>query len=275
MPRDAFNIAIIQPPGFQHAGVFRDLAQLLSLSLESLGHDVAINVNRFSVSRINVLLGYHMLDNLEPLRSMRWIPYQLEQLEIHDTTRSQRWLKILAEEKEIWDLDPGNIAYLRSRGIDTVSHVPIGSHPSMRTIVPSAPDIDILHYGTIGVRREPIFASLLKRCRLKAVFGTYGADRDNLISRSRIVLNLHQFDSGLFEQVRVSYLLNNGACVVCEDAPYNPYADSLPTVRFDQLVDRCLELLRDETARRQLADNASSQFSQMPMTEILSRALEH
>jgi hypothetical protein len=275
MPRDAFNIAIIQPPGFQHAGVFGDLARLLSLSLESLGHDVVVNVNRFSVSRINVLLGYHMLENLEPLRSMRWIPYQIEQLEIHDTTRSQPWLKILAAAREIWDIDPGNIAYLRSRGIEAVTHVPIGFHPSMRTIVPSVPDIDILHYGTIGVRREPIFASLLKQCRLKAMFGTYGAERDNLISRSRIVLNLHQFDCGLFEQVRVSYLLNNGACVVCEDAPYNPYADSLPTVRLDQLVDRCLELLGDETARRQLADNASSRFSQMPMTEILSRALDH
>jgi hypothetical protein len=276
MPRDAFNIVFIQPSGFPHGGVYLDLARLLQFSLESLGHEVEVNFNLFSPNRINIVLGYHMLANVELLRGLRWIPYQLEQLDVHNDTHTRYWLKILAEAKEIWDFDPGNIAYLRSRGIEAVSHVPIGFHPSMRTIVPVEPEIDVLHYGSVSDRREPIFASLLKRCDFKAVFGTYGAYRDDLISRSKIVLNLHQFDDGApFEQVRVSFLLNNAVCVVCEDANYNPYAEILPTVAYDRLVDRCLELLADESGRRQMADDAGRRFSQMPMTEILSAELHH
>jgi hypothetical protein len=277
MASDAFNIVFIEPPQFRFPGIFNDLAGLLKLSLESLGYSVETNRNRLSPRRINLLLGYHMMS--EPvfrlLRGVRWIPYQLEQLKLDEKTPGFDYcLDILAQANEVWDLDLGNIAYLRSKGIEAVRHVPIGFHPSMRTIVPAAnPDIDVLHYGVLGKRRSDILTSLSQKCQLRVGSG-FGADRDRLISRSKIVLNLHRYDGGLLEQVRISHLLNNGVCVVSEDAHHNPYADILPTVPYDQLIDRCLQLLADDEARRQLAEDSAQRFSRMPMTEILSKLLK-
>ena len=45
---------------------------------------------------------------------------------------------------------------------------------------------------------------------LRTLFGDYGEVRDRWIARSRVVLNIHFYDIKVAEQVRLSYLLNNG-----------------------------------------------------------------
>jgi len=100
-----------------------------------------------------------------------------------------------------------------------------------------------------------------------------GPTRDELIARSKVVLNVHSFESPIFEQVRVSHLLNNGRCVVTEDSPYNPYREMAVTTTYDQIVDRCIELLSNDAERERLAGEGARRFAAMPMQEILSRAI--
>jgi hypothetical protein len=52
--------------------------------------------------------------------------------------------------------------------------------------------------------------------RVESAFGCYGEERDALIARARIVLNVHYYESKVFEVVRVSYLLANRKCVLSE-----------------------------------------------------------
>jgi hypothetical protein len=281
MFKDQFNIVIVQPPGFSFSAAFDDLAKLLKCSFESLGYHADIRLNAFARRHINIVLGYHMLTDLDGLRGIRWIPYQLEPLKVREDTLTPSCLTVLAQASKVWDYDAENIAYLQSKGIVSAYHVPIGYHPLMQTIVPvKSPDIDVLHYGVIPERRAKVFRSMWERFKLdggrqnlNAIVTIFGAERDELISRSRIVLNIHQFDDAPLEQVRLSHLLNNGVCVVSEDAKRGPYADILPTVPYEGLADRCYELLADESARRQLAADIAGKFSRMPMTEILSGVL--
>jgi hypothetical protein len=277
MPTSAFNIVRVEPPGFPYAGVFHDLARLLQLSLASLGHSVNVSVNGFDPGRINIVLNYQTLPDATALRGLRWIPYQLEQLAAHEQTLTPHWLQLLSHAPEIWDFDPGNVAYLQSRGLGPVKLVPLGFHAGLKTIKSIPPgdrEIDVLFYGTLGMRREPILTAVSKRCRLATVFGVYGPVRDELIRRSRIILNIHNYDAAMFEQLRISYLLNNGCCVVSESSPYNPYAQALPTFEFGQLVDRCLTLVVDEPQRERFAADAARRFEELPMTQFLSHAID-
>jgi len=46
----------------------------------------------------------------------------------------------------------------------------------------------------------------------------WGDERDNLIYRSKIVLNIHYYETKIFEIIRISHLLANRAFVISEDS---------------------------------------------------------
>ncbi|HEY8751110.1 MAG TPA: tetratricopeptide repeat protein [Tepidisphaeraceae bacterium] len=267
---DRYHIVTLEPVNHPESAAFDDLSRLLQLSLESLGIPVTSERNVFRSDAVNILLGYHLLK--DPVNAF-WIPFQLEQLNV-EGRRTSAWLEILSRAPEIWDYDPGNIAYLESRGIRTAKHVPLGFHPKLGTIPQRPADIDVLHYGIMSERRERILNDLSRRCRLHVATKLFGAQRDELIARSKIVLNIHRFEAPIFEQVRVSYLLNNGRCVVTEDSPYNPYRGMAITSNFDHVVDRCLSLLLNDAERQSLAEYGARQFASMPMTAMLSSLLK-
>src|SRR5438034_8376363 len=78
MPARRFNIAIATPPGFEHSVVFFDLARLLQLSLQTLGHDAKISYGQVDDTATNIALGYHLIGNPAGVRDL--IVYQLEPL---------------------------------------------------------------------------------------------------------------------------------------------------------------------------------------------------
>ena len=52
-----------------------------------------------------------------------------------------------------------------------------------------------------------------------------GADRDALISESRAVLNLHYYDSQIFQQIRAFYPLTNRIPIISENYPIKSAPD--------------------------------------------------
>jgi hypothetical protein len=84
---------------------------------------------------------------------------------------------------------------------------------------------------------------------------------------------MHFHEAQILEQCRISYLLNNGRCVISEDSPRNPYEGMIITAKYDDLPQVCAQYLRDETARREVAERGLAQFRLRPMTEYLRRVL--
>jgi hypothetical protein len=119
-------------------------------------------------------------------------------------------------------------------------------------------DIDVLFYGSLNERRGAILDEL-RRLGVKVVslFDVYGAERDEAIGRAKIVLNVHFYEAAIFESVRVSFLLANGACVLSEgderDPDLEPFLGGLAVEPYQGLVRRCLSLLGNETERDRLA----------------------
>jgi hypothetical protein len=153
----------------------------------------------------------------------------------------------------IWDYSKANIARWRQLGFERVVHCPIGYHPSMDAfnILDPVKDIDVLFYGWMNDRRRQILDKIkVAGLRVLTVHGVYGAERDALIARSKVVLNLHFFDKSIFEIFRCSHLFANRACVVTEDGGVDEELEQLARrsatrVDRDQIVEVCQRLVAE------------------------------
>jgi len=140
------------------------------------------------------------------------------------------------------------------------------------------PDIDVLFYGTMNDRRRRIFEALERRgVAVHCVYNVYGRERDGLIARSRIVLNLHAGDTEIFEIVRVFYLLTNAVPVVAEVNPTTSidpmYVEGIAGVPYEGLVAECVDLLRDEAKRSALGARGLECLSRFPQREFTRMVL--
>jgi hypothetical protein len=107
--------------------------------------------------------------------------------------------------------------------------------------------------------------------------GLYGRARDDLIARSKLVLNVNKRRSRIFEVVRVSYLLANGKAVVADrDADTAVEPDFESAVAFcapEDIVAECERLLDDDAARRDLEARGRAAIRRRPVTGYLRPAL--
>jgi hypothetical protein len=130
--------------------------------------------------------------------------------------------------------------------------------PQLSRICRDEEDIDVLFYGSLNERRQAILQALRSRdVKAEAAFGVYDSQRDRLIARAKIVLNLHYYESKVFEVVRVSYLLANGRFVVCErgcdPAEDGEFAEGVVFADYGDLVDACVAYRGRPDERQRIA----------------------
>jgi hypothetical protein len=270
-----FLISIVQPQGYAHKEAFREIAETLQYGLRGMGHTARILENSVDSTATNIILGAHRLtENEAKAIPPGSILYNLEQL---GSAPLNDFYCALAGRYQVWDYSPLNIARWKERRcVLPPLLVEIGYVPELRRIPQDATrDIDVLFYGSVNEYRLQILRQLQDAgVRVHTVFGVYGKQRDALIARSKIVLNLHFYESNLFEAVRVSYLLANSRAVVSEVSPdIGEFANAVAVFPYEGLVEGCLSLLRDETERRSLEERGFRWFSQRSAALILSRVL--
>ena len=243
----------------ENSPYFLEVAELLVSSLRDLGYKVTLSDQPDGES---IILAYH----LAPFSVKDHIIYQFEQLSDDEGWRCQGKLG-----EKIWDYSRANIEFLESKGKSPV-YVPLGYHRALERIPRGDKDIDVLFYGSVNERRLDVLNEIAAAGkRVVRLFDAFGKERDDHISRSKIVLNLHYYEMSIFEQVRCHYLVNNRVCVVSESSDENPW--DLPMVRYENLARVTLGLLEDPKARNALARRSYRKLKRSPMTRILERAL--
>jgi len=275
-----FQITLIRPQGYLHTEAFRELAETLQAGFESLGHASRIIENSFDPARTNLILGAHLLTP----EQMQGIPsgsviYNLEQL---GGAQLRPAYYELAARYQIWDYDVRNIGHWEQFNCACPPiHVPIGYVPELSRIKASPEqDIDVLFYGSLNERRNRVLNALKDAgIKVHTAFGVYGKDRDDLIARSKLVLNIHFYDSKVFEIVRVSYLLANSKAVVTECSSGTEMEKGLSAavlgLPYGRLVEGCCSILQNENERRALETRGFHWFSNRKESDILSNALQH
>jgi len=273
-----FAVAIASPPDYEHGEAFREVAEGLHHGLLALGHDSVLTHRLDLDHRRTIVLGSNLLalHRMEPPKDP--ILFNLEQVEGASWQWARTPLLDLLRRYPVWDYSEANIERLVEWQVPRPTHVPIGHVPQLTRIAPAAEDIDVLFYGSLNERRRVILDELLARgFRVKWLFGVYGATRDAWIARSKVVINIHFFESKVFEIARVSYLLANRRAVVSEYGAHpNDERDlesGIAFAEYDDLVDRCIELIGDERARHQLGERGYATFASRDQATILRRAL--
>jgi SAM-dependent methyltransferase len=272
-----FHIVLVSPQGYPHIDCLSEMVEALEFSLRALGHEVSVARNRFESGKTNILLGSHLLTpELAGAIPAGSILYNLEQL---GSAPLSPIFFAAALEHRVWDYSPLNLERWAAFPLRYAPKLlEPGYVPELRRI-DQAPvlDIDVLFYGSINPRRATILRALRDRgLAVHHAFGVYGRERDALIARARVVLNMHFYDTQLFEIVRVAYLLNNGKAVVTESSPDlgEEIAGCVLACSYEELVEQTVALLNNEPRRQALEKHGGWGFQKRKQVDGLMRVLE-
>ncbi|MBB4104579.1 class I SAM-dependent methyltransferase [Allorhizobium borbori] len=258
--KDRHCIWIVTPPGFVHSQAFSEVAFTLQCAFEELGGSAPIVTDIAGwKDRAPIIYGGNLLpqDIIDVLPEDS-VLVNLEQIVTGSDWLSDKYIAIL-KALPLIDYSDLNRAALVQRGITHAQSMEIGYAAPLTRIAPApVQDVDVLFYGSLCERRIKILDALkAEGLKVLHLFGVYGEKRDEAIARAKIVLNINSFDDGVFEIVRVSYLLANRVCVVTEgradDPAIEPFRDGLEVAPFEEIVARCKALVEDEPRRRALA----------------------
>lgn len=283
-PHPTYAILIISPPGYAHSQAFAEVALTLQFGLKQLGQDVEITTTPIPGVR-HIVLGSNLYFtqatlayNLPP----ESILYNLEQIDYSSPWFNAALLSHF-QAMTVWDYSQHNIEALQQFGIQAVGHLPIGYAPTLSVITPlptAEQDIDVLFYGSLSDRRTTILNELRAQgVRVEALFGVYGPERDAMIQQAKIVINIHHYNTQVFEVVRVSYLLANQRFVISElgapDQETDYFQSGVVFVPYDNLVQTCLDWLqRSDQERQAIAQRGFQLIQQRPIEELLAPLLE-
>ncbi len=275
-----FNICLIKPSGYIHSAAFAELAEVVGYGLKDLGYEVGINVNQLFADATNIVIGCHLL----PDEAISQLPSSTIVLNTEQIYRdNMEWnhkIFSAARRCRLWDYSKKNIEKLESLGIHGGRFLQIGYHPKLnRLIKRSEQDIDVLFYGSINARREKILEGLESAgLKVEKIFGVYGSVRDQLIERAKVVINMHFYDSKIFEIVRTFYLMANSKAIVSEvsqDTVIDEcYRDGVCGVPYDRLIESCCDLVENKAARELYERKAYEVINMLPQSNYLAKLVE-
>ena len=274
-----FAVSIISPPNYLHSEAFREVAETIHYALLELGYDTVLSSKIDFSDRQHIILGANLLPSMTTLPPKGSILYNLEQVDLQSPWFQPAMLEFY-KNYPLWDCSVKNIEQFHRLGIENVQHVPIGYVSQLTRISQSEEqDIDVLFYGSMNQRRQHIIDSLkLHGVNVLAVFGKYGPERDILIARSKIILNVHFYQTKIFETVRTSYLLAN-RCFVISEKGNDPkeeaeFSRGIVFSDYHNLVQTCLDYLNRPGERKHIAETGFQFIRQRSQSEYLKTILK-
>jgi SAM-dependent methyltransferase len=265
--------------------VTRAIVTMLMNGLRECDIETALAIDRHVPSALvhsrAIILGGNLFSDLEKAELRRSLARNSVLFNIENISSSfmdESYINLLRE-FQVWDYSRANARALSKRLNRDVHHFKLFYCKELYRI-PERPkkDIDVLFYGSFNTRRSQVLDELRNRgLNVAAVFGVYGEELDELISRSKVVVNIHFYENGHFECVRVFDLLANRRVVVCEESAAgdvdHDLAEALTIVPYERLAATVAKLVEDEALREEAASIGHEAFVRRNAEENLRPAL--
>lgn len=189
--------------------------------------------------------------------------------------------KRLMRNFSVWDFSETNASLLSDLLVRPVNYLRMFYVPSLSRIpvdLDKDKDIDVLFYGSFNERREQVLNGLRERgLRVQAVYNVFGSDLDQLITRSKVIINIHFYPNGHLEMIRIFDLLANGRAVVSElnagELIDSDLVNAFLAIPYEQLIDATEALVRDPDRRQRLARDGREALGKRSGSNILKTAL--
>ena len=276
------NVCLIKPKNYIHYLALQELAELIHFSVLELGlkSQITFNYCDNNPSTKNIVLGAHLLnDNLIEDIPENTIIFNTEQIESITENWKKKILNLAKKNIIFWDYSQYNLDYL-SKTINIKGKLfQIGYQKELNRINHNIDkNIDVLFYGSINARREHIINKLKDRkINVKTLFGVYGKERDDLIAKSKLILNMHMYDSKIFEIVRVFYLLSNSIPVLTEvgsDTKFNnDFLDLICKSTYENIEKNIIYLLENDKKRIEIGENGLNAIKKFPQIKFTEQIL--
>ncbi len=215
--KPAINVCVLQPPGYIHALALLEAAEYVVEKSILAGYQASLNKNRLLSNGLNIVFGAHINPQENAAYPPNTVIFNTEQIPEKSVWINSQYKNCL-DRHFVWDYSQFNLAALGHARAQQVNFYHV---EKLRRIIPDQqPEYDLIFYGSINDRREKILKNLQgKGLKILTVFGLYGPERDALLSKARAVLNLHFYESQIFQQIRAFYPLSNGIPVISENFP--------------------------------------------------------
>ncbi len=251
-------------------GSFIDVARALKWRLEQEGNTAIISETILENVKNTIVFGAHTYAHNPNLLPKNAIIYNLEQLYEGSPYAHPLYLMLL-KDKEIWDYSKQNIAWLKQKGVGKkIRHIGMNYAPTLEIKKDAfedevTEDIDILFIGALNPRRQAIFDQLKAVApNLNIVFknNAWGIVRNELIARSKIILNIHFYLSGILETPRVSYAVANKKFIISENS--NPEDEmewpGIVFTPYEKIIENIMKYVALPEERIKLAVKAYNHF---------------
>lgn len=224
----AYNLCLFKPgaPRWKIMDAHLEVMESLRWAFEASGIPCSVRINELDLSRRNIVFGWIVAAQINQLLDLPpgSILYNFEQFSTRDP--ADRSVVPLLSRFQIWDYSAANLPYWQALGLPLPPfHAPVSYAPTLTRIPrPAEPDIDVLFCGSASpTRYEKLLrvATALSRPSVGVLLNFWGEQRDEMLGRVRLLLNVSSEDPSLriFEITRVSYYLANRLPVLCERVP--------------------------------------------------------
>jgi hypothetical protein len=200
-----------------------------------------------------------------------------EPLNVKKWSANSNWNAAMKGAREVWGYSRGNAEHVQSLGV-LFHFVPFGYAPYYETIFREhcegkslTQDIDVLFFGEVCERRRLILDELMRSGLNVRVVSranpAYGAELDELLARSKIILGIHYYDdprAQIADLARLDHLLANRLFVVYEKlsefASDPEFEENVTTCGYREIPAACARLLADPEERARRAAKAYEWF---------------
>lgn len=286
-----------------------DTLSLIKLGLESLGYKADLD-ERMIPGKINIMLECFTYDFVEAMKEVRKTPgteFIVVATEFvtgksfndfsnadEESTRDSHydvpeyWRKryrtfLLAQgmARAVWHLAESQVpAFREATGNSNVFYLPHGyvdGFARVRHNPKEHKDIDAIFTGTLTRHRHALIHGLEKRgIKAVATKPLNFLQREDLIARSKIGLNIKQTESWLYpSNSRYHYHLQNDSLMVSEHCPVqcdlSPYIVEAETGGF---IERCCDVLSEGNWAHEASVRRERFMTEMPMTKLFPPLLD-
>ena len=264
------NVCLLQPSGYIHSMALLEAAEYIHYKCMAIGHQSELAINKYGKDNLNIIFGAHISPANTPEFPKNTVIFNTEQLPENSTWNNQAYKDMLLKHY-VWDYSSANLSLI---GHTNKSLIEFYYEKKLLRINPAQDKkIDLLFYGSLNDRRIQILKALEKKgIFVKVAANLYGTERDALMSQSLAVLNLHYYDSQIFQQIRCFYPLINNVPVISEDYPHSSapdiYSEAIFTPKSEDLVNYIYHLFENRTRFNAEAKSKLDAFQSVEYEDI-------
>jgi len=229
-----------------------DNINIVKIITTKLIKSIAINISKFLKElNLNVLIQYdlsadecinstenelYILINTTMIKHNRfpklYILYQVEQS--RSKWFNSTYYNYLDNADFIWEFSIKNRILYKDIKLNKIFYQMMPFYYNSTSINNIDTQYDILFYGAKNIRRQNILDNLSKIFNIKIGFNKYDNEKEDLILKSKIILNLHYYDDCALESCRLNEILQYDKIIISEKpCSADWYNQSL----YDNLVD--------------------------------------